>query len=299
MSGSVLELTAVYTAERPRLLGLAYRMLSSRAEAEDVVQDAWLRLQSTPQRPDNPAAWLTTVTTRIALDRLRSAHHRRQSYVGPWLPEPVRTDAHDTADPADLAERADTLTLGFLVLLDALPPEDRAVFLLAEVFSVPFADIAHAVQRSPEACRQAASRARKRLRSAGPPPTRPGEQAWHLAGDLAAAVASGDMARTIALLAPDVELVSDGGATRHAARRPVLGPERVARLLVNLTARTPPGATAEMVEVNGGPAVVVRVDDHAEFVVAVEVGPDDRVRRIHIVVAPDKLARLDDPPHLV
>ncbi len=145
---------AVFTTERPRLLGLAYRMLSSRAEAEDVVQDAWLRLQAVADDPERPAAWLTTVTSRIALDRLRSARHKREAYVGPWLPEPVLTTGETSAagaigiDPAEATDRAATLTLGFLVLLDTLSPEDRVVFLLADVFGVPFTDTADAVGRS-------------------------------------------------------------------------------------------------------------------------------------------------------
>jgi len=300
----------VFTAERARLLGLAYRMLSSRAEAEDVLQDAWLRYQAVAEEPERPAAWLTTVTSRIALDRLRSARHKREAYVGPWLPEPVLTGGETSAgpaaaasgigiDPADATDRAATLTLGFLVLLDTLSPEDRVVFLLADVFGVPFNDIAEAVGRSPDACRQAASRARRRLRDAGPAPSRPDEQAWHLAAGLAAAVAAGDLDGMVALLAPGVHLVSDGGANRRAARHPVVGVDRVARWLLGVMRKAPEGVSGELAEVNGAPAFVLRIDGRAEVVLTADADDTGRATVVRVVVAPEKLARFDDPPDLL
>ena len=151
--------TDVFERERPRLVGLAYRMLGTVADAEDVVQDAWFRWQAPcPGEVDRPEAWLTTVTTRIALDHLRSARRRREAYVGPWLPEPLVADA----GPAEVAELAESLRLGFLTVLDQLKPVERAVFLLADVFAVPFAEIADTVGKSEAACRQIASRARRR-----------------------------------------------------------------------------------------------------------------------------------------
>nr|WP_249420364.1 RNA polymerase sigma factor SigJ [Rhabdothermincola salaria] len=289
-----------FDAERLRLVGVAYRILGSRAEAEDAVQDAWLRYQRVEEEPRNLAAWLTTVTSRLALDRLRLAVRRRETYVGPWLPEPVRTDLGEPTadpggapgmDPAVAVDRAATLTLGVLVVLDTLSPEDRVVFLMADVFGVPYAEIASTVGRSPEACRKAASRARRRVRSAAPAPGRT-SVGWDLAARLAAAVAAGDVDATMALLAPDAELVTDGGPSRHAARRPVRGAPRVTRFLINVTSRLD-ASDIELVEVNGSLAVVARTA--AEPIAVLTADPDDtgRVRAIRLVLAPEKLTGLD------
>ncbi len=284
-----------FAAERDRLVGLAYRMLGSRTDAEDVVQEAWIRYAASPGEPDNPAAWLTTVTSRIALDVLRSAPVRRERYVGPWLPEPVRTRFGD--GPEELVDRAATLTLGFLVVLDTLPPEDRVVFLLADVFAVPFAEIAPVVGRSPEACRQAASRARRRIRAAGAPQrTGPAAADWDLAARLAAAVGAGDLDGTLALLAPEVTLVSDGGPNRHAARRPVVGAERVARFLVNVASRRAPGTAAEVAEINSAPGLITRSPGEAPVVWVIEPTGDGRIADIRMVLAPEKLTLLDTGP---
>ena len=281
-----------FTEERPRLVGLAYRMLGSRTDAEDVVQETWLRYAAVAAEPDNPAAWLTTVTSRLALDRMRSAPVRRERYVGPWLPEPVRTRFGD--DPAKAVDRAATLTLGFLVVLDTLSAEDRAVFLLADVFAVPFTEIADVVGRSPEACRQAASRARRRIRAAGAPRHGTADDTnWDLAGRFAVAVAAGDLDATMALLAPDVTLVSDGGPSRHAARRPVVGSDRVARFVVNVAAKRPPGTTVEMAEINSGPALIGRFPGEAPVVWTMEAGADGLIAVLRMVLAPEKLVALD------
>lgn len=290
-----------FTGERARLVGLAYRMLGSRTDAEDVVQEAWLRYAAAEVEPDNPAAWLTTVTSRLALDRLRSAPVRREQYVGPWLPEPVRTAFGDGwaepamgADPADVVDRAASLTLGFLVVLDTLSPEDRAVFLLADVFAVPFPEVAEIVGRSPDACRQAASRARRRLREAGAV-GRPvaGADVAELAGRLAVAVGTGDIDATLALLSPEVTLVSDGGPTRHAARRPVVGADKVARFLVNVAAKRPEGTTLEMAEINSGPALITRSPGEGPVVWTLELGADGLIAALRMVLAPEKLGALD------
>jgi RNA polymerase sigma-70 factor (ECF subfamily) len=307
-----------FTEARPRLVGLAYRMLGSRTDADDVVQDAWLRYQAGGVEPDNPDAWLTTVTTRLALDRLRSAPVRRERYVGPWLPEPVRTrygvdwtdalaagvavdgaraapDAVPTgSDPAEVVDRAASLTLGFLVVLDTLAPEDRAIFLLADVFRMPFAEIASVVGRSPDACRQAASRARRRVREAAPTASggpRAGE--WQRAAALAVALEAGDVDATLELLSPDAVLVSDGGADRHAARRPVRGADRVTRFLVNTAARRGPETAVELAEINAAPAIILRPVDADPVVMTVEFGASGRVDAVRLVLAPAKLTALD------
>ena len=281
----------VFEAERPRLLGLAYRILGSAVDAEDVVQEAWVRW-SGAEDIERPAAWLTTVVSRLALDAWRAQQRKREDYVGPWLPEPVAIEP----GPAERAELADSLTFGFLVLLDELTPMERVVFLLADVFGEPYADIASTVGKSAAACRQIASRARRRLQESKP--TRPSRSSAPLAAALLQAVASGDVAATMALLDPDVVLTSDGGPHRHAARRPVIGADRVTRLLVNITRRGLANADMQFVEVNRTPALVISFRGRPEMVVAIESN-EDRVQAIRIVVNPDKLKHLAEPMRLI
>jgi RNA polymerase sigma-70 factor (ECF subfamily) len=289
----------VFAAERPRLVGLVYRMTGSVADAEDVVQEAWFRWQRTDLATiRRPAAWLTTVTSRLALDRLRAQRRRREEYVGPWLPEPVRTDLDvsadgPTRDPQLALERNESLELGFLIVLDTLGEVERAVFVLADVFAVPYAEIAEVVDRSPEACRQIASRARRRVRDAraGRRPVDEG-----LLGDLIGAVAVGDMGRVIELLAPDVVLTSDGGPDRHAARRPVVQPERVARLLVNLAARLPADGELGIEQVNGAAALVARSEVEVLVLTAERDPHTGAVSRIQMLLNPEKVAALLHDP---
>jgi RNA polymerase sigma-70 factor (ECF subfamily) len=278
-----------FGAERPRLLGLAYRMLGSPADAEDVVQDAWIRWAAADRSAlDNPAAWLTTVTTRLALDRLRTLSRRRESYVGPWLPEPVVPAAAD--DPAAGAELAESLTLGFLVVLDTLSAVERSVFLLAEVFGEPYAVVSAAVGRPESSCRQIATRARRKVRAARPPQVSSAPP--RVLAELLAAVARDDADAVMALLGPDVVVVSDGGAARRTARRPVAGPSRVARYLVNL-ARRFAGAPVELLTANGEAVVALHLPDGLTLLGADVVG--DRVVAIRVHGNPDKLTRLDHP----
>jgi RNA polymerase sigma-70 factor (ECF subfamily) len=282
---------ATFEGERDRLRGLAYRITGSRTEADDVVQEAWLRWDRSDQDAvERPGAWLTTVTSRIALDRLRAAQRTRESYVGPWLPEIAVSEA----DPAERAELAESLTIGFLAVLERLGPVERVVFLLADVFAVPFDEIATVVDRSPEACRQIASRARKRVRQERPRFRATDEEAWRVAAAFLAAVQAGDIDRVLGLLAPDVVAVSDGGADHHAARRPVVGPDRVARLAINLTARTPSAMAFELRLINGQPGLLVTLDGRPFLATAVEV-VDGLVVGLYTVVNPDKLAAMDQP----
>jgi RNA polymerase sigma-70 factor (ECF subfamily) len=276
-----------FSAQRPALLGLAYRMLGSRADAEDVVQEAWLRWSSATG-VDNPAAWLRTVVTRLCLDELRSARVRRESYVGPWLPEPVHT-ADGALGPLDTAELRDSLSLGFLHLLERLSASERAVFVLREAFALPYEEVAEAVGRSVTACRQLHVRARAKLspeRSVERAPSRRG-----LLDQLVAAVAATDVAALTALLADDAVLVSDGGGVVSAARRPLDGADRIARFLVGVGPRVPAGALVDVEEVNGAPCLLVRVDGVVRQVLSVEVA-DGRVRSLQLVANPEKLSHL-------
>ena len=289
--------TARFEHERPRLTGLAYRMLGTVSDAEDVVQETWLRWQRQPvDTIERPEAWLTTVTTRISLDHLRAARRRRESYVGPWLPEPLVSDP----GPAETAELADSLRLGFLTLLDQLQPTECAVFLLADVFGVPFADIAPTVGKSEAACRQIASRARQRVRrpAVGRPGTAPPRRArQQVVDELLEAVVVGDIDRVVTCLTPDAVCISDGGAEVRAARRPVTGAPRVARFLVNLAHRYPDRVAVRPVSVNGDIGAVITVDARVDLVTAFEVD-GDRVAAIRMIRNPDKLTRVEAPATL-
>ena len=283
----------VFALERARLTGLAYRMVGSVPDAEDVVQEAWIRWSTVdPDAIERPAAWLTTVTSRLAIDRLRAQRRRREDYVGPWLPDPIATaldvddEGRSPRGPEDAVELAESLELGFLVVLDTLGPVERAVFLLADVFAVPFAEIAVAVDRTPEACRQIASRARRKVREARAERRAIDEG---LLGDLVGAIALGDVERVISLLSPDVVLTSDGGPLRHAARRPVIHPDRVARLLVNLGTRVPEGATLGIEQLNAGPALVMRSPDETLVLLAEREPRSGAITQFHIVLNQEKL----------
>ena len=247
-----------FTEERPRLLGVAYRITGSRADAEDVVQDAWLRWERTDRTTiERPAAWLTTVTSRIALDRLKSAQRVREDYVGPWLPEMASTEP----GPDDHAELAESLTVGFLTVLERLAPVERVVFLLAEVFRHPFDQIAEVVDKSPEACRQIASRARRRVQEDRPLFEPTDQDAWDVAAAFLTAAESGDLDGLLELLSDGAVLVSDGGRDHHAARRPIIR-ERIPRFVSKIIQRRVAylGSDSELVReaINGQPGIVIR-----------------------------------------
>ena len=274
---------------RPRIRGLAYRMLGTLADADDVAQDTWLRWQAAGgAHIANAEAWLVTAATRLCLDRLRSAARAREIYPGPWLPEPIVTDG-----PEDAAELSDSLTLGFLVLLDQLAPVERAVFVLADVFEVPYAEIAATVGRSQAACRQIASRARRRLR----PDKQPNQAAAadrELVNGLLRALASGDVNQVVARLAPQVVCITDGGPNRRAARRPVTGSGRVARLLISLAPRYRHLATRPAV-VGGSAGAILSAGDTVEQVMAV-TSKSGIITSVYFVGNPDKLTSVGHPP---
>lgn len=285
---------ATFEDERARLHGVAYRMLGSIADADDVVQEAWLRWDrlGVDGRREvlRPAAWLTTATSRLALDVLKSARRRREAYVGPWLPEPVLTD-EAAGDPAIAAELADSLTFGFLTMLDRLGPVERAVFLLADVFGEPYAAIAPVVDRSEEACRQIASRARRRVREergAVQPSTGRRDE---LVYAFLAACAVGGIDELRQVLADDVVLISDGGREVHAARRPVVGFHRVSRLLASIAKRLPTDTMIELHQVNAAPGLVFLRDGRPLLVMAFDV-QGDRITAIRSVLNPEKLGHI-------
>ncbi|MBW3664410.1 MAG: RNA polymerase sigma factor SigJ [Actinobacteria bacterium] len=280
---------ASFEHERPRLAAMAYRMLGSHTEAEDAVQETYLRWAAADQAViDNVGAWLTTVCTRICLDRLRSATRRRETYVGPWLPEPVLTDDLDLTEATAMGE---SLTLAFLVVLESLSPLERVAFLLHDVFEHGYDDIAAVLDRTPDAVRQLVSRARRHLEERRPRFELDAQRRWEVADAFVAAAAGGDMEGMLALLAPDVVLTADGGGVVSAARRPLEGPDRVTRFLLGLFRQAT--ETVEIVRhaVNGMPALVVR--DHGDLVVVFGFDvADGVVTAIHAVRNPAKFGGL-------
>ncbi len=288
----------LFTAERSNLMAVAYRLLGTMSDAEDVLQDVfekWLRADRSSIQ--NPAAYLTTMTTRAGIDRLRSAQVKREVYVGPWLPEPIPTPDDDGSNPADVAVLDESLTIGYLYLLEQLTPVERACFLLHDVFDYSYREIAGMVGKDEVNCRQLASRSRNKLkaRKANPLDAPVPEVESELTDRLIGAVLGGDIGEVMALMTEDVVHLSDGGKDHRAARQPVVGPDRVARLLVNLAARLPQPDEGALeirrLRVNKQPAILVVVDDNPVTVVIVEHA-GDLVRRVHAVVNPEKLHSL-------
>lgn len=284
--GSVEELVE---ADRGRLFGIAYRMLGSVTEAEDAVQEAFARLTATDGVAD-PPAWLTRVVTNVAIDRLRSAQRRRETYVGPWLPEPLLTE---DLDPSDVAEAADTLTLAFLTVLERLSPAERAVFLLHDVFGHPHDEIARMLDRSPAAVRKLASRARQRLGEERPRYERDPARQRAVAEAFLAACAGEDLGRLMEVLAPDVVFTADGGGVVSAARRPVHGADRVARMFLGLVrqSHTDGEWAFDLTQVNGQPAVRVDHGGEVNTVFALRV-LDGRIMAVDAIRNPAKLASM-------
>lgn len=273
---------------RPLLFSIAYRMVGEVGAAEDVVQEAYLRLHRETAEVRDERAYLKTVTTRLAIDHLRSARVRRESYVGPWLPEPLVEAAED--DPAAHAELADSLSLAFLVLLERLSPVERAVFLLHEAFAHTHDEIATIVGKTPENCRQLLRRARQHVAAERPRfDVDPGAHR-ELTRRFAMACAAGDAGALLEMLAPDVVATSDGGGKFNAARRPVHGAERVAKMMVGITrVRRAELAGVDEVDVNGVPGLVLRRHDGSPQSVVVLDAAEGRIQAIHTIVNPDKL----------
>jgi RNA polymerase sigma-70 factor, ECF subfamily len=277
--------------ERPQLLNLAYRMLGSLAEAEDAVQEAYARWYAlTPgQRAAirSPGAWLTTTTSRICLDLLGSARARRERYVGEWLPEPV-PDRPDPADPAERITLDESITIAFLVMLEAMTPPQRVAFILHDVYRYSFEEVAGIVGRTPAACRQLASSARRRVREA-PAPVPPARQA-EMVRDFRKAWLAQDIASLIGLLDPEAVAVADGGGRAQAFREPIEGGPDIARHLVWLAGRIPAGLVIRESTVNGRPGLTAQLDGVTTTVYAFQVA-GDRITRLWVVRNPDKLTR--------
>ncbi|TDD11944.1 RNA polymerase sigma-70 factor [Nonomuraea deserti] len=276
---------------RPLLFSISYRILGSVTEAEDAVQETWLRYATASSQPRSIKAFLSATVTRISIDVLRSARVRREEYVGPWIPEPLLADPYD--DPERSAELADSVSMAALLLLERLSPLERAVFVLRDVFRFEFAEVATAVGRSEAACRQLVSRARRHMQEGQPRFETDRRKREELAGRFFDALKEGDVGRLRELLAADVQLVNDGGGKIGGPRR-VAGMEKVIRVLAAAVPSfmTQVGAVVESCEVNGQPGAIVR-DRDGKIITAWTLDIlDERIQTIRSLVNPDKLGHL-------
>jgi RNA polymerase sigma-70 factor, ECF subfamily len=274
---------------RGRLLGLAYRMLGSRSDAEDVVQDAYLRFAGA-QDVHNAEAFLVTVVTRLCLDRLKSARAQREVYVGPWLPEPVFDAEGLSADTA--TELADDLSFALLLALDRLSPMERAAFLLHDVFDTPFSEIAAMLDRTEASCRQLASRARRAVRDEHPPPATTPDSHARLLQAFGEAVASGNVARLAELLRADAVALTDGGGRKTAALNPIVGADKIARFFIGLAAKNAGhDIRIEPAMINGAFGALLYLDGELDHTMSMAIS-GEKIAAIYIVRNPDKLRHL-------
>jgi RNA polymerase sigma-70 factor (ECF subfamily) len=269
-----------------RLLGLAYRMLGSRTDAEDVVQDAYLRFAGAHDI-HNPEAFLVTVVTRLCLDRLKSAKAQREIYVGPWLPEPVFDTEGLSVEAA--TELADDLSFALLLALDRLSPLERAAFLLHDIFEVPFSQIAPMLDRTEPACRQLATRGRRAVRDARPAPASTPDSHARLLTAFIEAVASGDVSRLAGLLREDAVAVTDGGGRKSAALNPIMGADKVARLFISLAGKNiGRDIRIEPAMINGAVGALLYMDGELDHTLTIAID-EERIAAVYVVRNPDKL----------
>lgn len=291
--------TDVFEEHRPVLMGVAYRMLGRVADAEDVVQDAWLRWAGA-DRSDvrEPRGYLVRVTTRLAIDRLRQVKSRGETYVGPWLPEPYVTDLADAVpDAAERAVLADTVSLAVMVVMESLSPLERAVFVLREAFAYPFAEIAAMLDRAEPAVRQLAGRARRHVDERRPRYEVDPAQRRDLTERFLVAAEQGDLAGLMELLAPDVCLVADSGGLAQAPRRILESADHVGRFVIGTAGKGLADASIHFLEINGGFALLVLDDGKPDAVIQLDVA-DGRIRHVYIIRNPDKVRSLVPPQEL-
>lgn len=281
--------TQVYLDHRTLLFTIAYEMLGSAADAEDVVQEVWLRWHEVdPSGVRDPRAYLARITTRQALNRLRTMNRRRETYVGPWLPEPLLT-APDVAQDAELAE---SVSMALMWVLETLTPTERAVFVLREVFEFDYDQIAAAVDKTPAAVRQIASRARRHVEERRPSETASVERSRAALESFRRAIATGDLQELLDVLAPDVVYVADGGGLKLAARQPVTGAAKVGGMILGVLSKNAIPFSVELRMVNARPALVVWMEDELDAVMSVRV-EQGRISGIYYVRNPEKLSRLE------
>lgn len=281
--------TQAFLAHRNLLFTAAYELLGSAADAEDVLQETWLRwIDVDLDAVRDQRAYLVRIATRQALGRLRTLGRRKESYVGPWLPEPLLT----TPDVAEDVALADSVSMAMLLVMETLTPTERAVFLLREVFELEYDEIAEAVDKSPAAVRQIAHRARSHVAARRPRGVVSADETRDALGAFQRAVETGDLQSLVDVLAPDVVLLSDGGGVKQALVQPISGARRVARLLGLGLPRIVGEVSVEPVQINGGPALIVRIDGEIDNVVAVRID-DGLVTGLYIVRNPEKLSYVE------
>jgi RNA polymerase sigma-70 factor (ECF subfamily) len=280
----------IFQQSRADLFGLAYRMLASAADAEDVVHDAYLRWRAKPRQDvRSPRAFLATVVARLCIDALGSARARRESYVGPWLPEPLLVDE---PGPAELSELSDSLSMAFLVLLEELTPAERAALLLHDVFGYGYDELSSALQCEQAACRQLVARARKALGARRRRFEADGDRAHQLATRFVDACAGGDLGGLLEILAEDVVVWTDGGGKAKASPHPVVGAQRAARFLIAIARGTPSGTEVLHANLNGQPGLLAVSGGVAVSAVVLDIA-ESRVCGVRVVANPDKLAALN------
>ncbi|MEU0156587.1 RNA polymerase sigma factor SigJ [Micromonospora fulviviridis] len=285
------EAAGALTAHRPMLLGLAYRLLGSLHDAEDVLQEAYLRwLAVDRESVAEPRRYLSRVVTRLALDRLRARQAARETYVGPWLPEPVPTDPSPFG-PLDTVEQRETLSTALLHLLERLTPPERAVYVLHTAFALPYAEIGDLLDRSAADCRQLHHRAVARIADGRRRFTAGAAEQRRLLDAFLAAARDGDLARLTGLVAADATAWNDGGGQVSAARNPVLGAERIARFFSGLYHRRHPGVRGAPIELNGAPALLLHLPSGPRYTLSVAAA-DGRITGFYLIGNPDKLTRL-------
>ena len=281
--------TEAFVAHRNLLFTVAYEMLGSAADAEDVLQETWLRwVKVDLSQVRDQRAYLVRITTRQALNRLRTMSRRKEAYVGPWLPEPLLT-APDVSDDTELAE---SVSMALMLVLETLSPTERAVFVLREAFDVSYDEIAAAVDKTPAAVRQIAHRARRHVDARRPREVVSADQTRAALESFQRAIETGDPQALLDVLAPEVVLVADGGGVKQAALRPIFGAEKVTRLFFSGLVKTEGALTAGPTVINGNPALVVRVDGGMDGIMAIRV-EDARITGIYYVRNPEKLSRLE------
>ncbi|MFJ1678436.1 RNA polymerase sigma-70 factor [Streptomyces sp. NPDC088251] len=281
--------TEAFVAHRNLLFTVAYEMLGSAADAEDVLQETWLRwVEVDLEQVRDRRAYLVRITTRQSLNRLRTMTRRKEAYVGPWLPEPVLT-APDVAEDVELAE---SVSMALMLVLETLSPTERAVFVLREAFDVGYDEIAAAVDKSPAAVRQIAHRARRHVDARRPRTAVSPSETRAALESFRRALETGDLQSLLDVLAPEVVLMSDGGGVKQAARRPVIGADKVARFIVGGSGKAEGALTVGPTVVNGNPALVLRLDGEIDGVLAIRV-EDARIVGLYYVRNPEKLTRVE------
>ncbi|MCX4866581.1 RNA polymerase sigma-70 factor [Streptomyces sp. NBC_00257] len=281
--------TEAFVAHRNLLFTVAYEMLGSAADAEDVLQETWLRwVEVDLEKVQDQRAYLVRITTRQSLNRLRTLSRRKEAYVGPWLPEPVLT-APDVAEDVELAE---SVSMALMLVLETLSPTERAVFVLREVFAVDYDEIAAAVEKTPTAVRQIAHRARRHVDARRPRAAVSASVSRAAVDSFRRALETGDLQGLLDVLAPDVVLLGDGGGIKQAARRPIVGADKVARYLVGGTNKNTATITISPTLANGSPAFLLRLDGVVDGVVAFRI-EDAHITGLYYVRNPEKLTRVD------